>query len=146
MKHYLVLCLLGLLISCSEEGETVADVEATKKEEVKTVVNPNLPAVDSTMANKMYKDYYPGTKQIKFEGFYDADVKRHGIWKMYSPEGNLSSMTEYIHGIREGVSIVYFPSGQVNYRGSYKNDKPVGVWKTYDPQTGKVASEKDYGN
>lgn len=145
MKYYLILGIFGLLISCSEEVTTDEKVE-TKQEEIKNVVNPNLPAVDSSLANQMYKDYYPGTKQIKFEGFYDADVKRHGIWKMYNQEGNLASMTEYVHGIREGVSIVYYPSGQVNYRGSYKNDKPTGVWKTFDPKTGKVASEKDYGN
>lgn len=146
MKHYLLLGLLGLLISCSEEVVNEEKNDAEKVEQVKSVANPNLPAVDSSLANKMYKDFYPGTKQIKFEGFYDAEVKRHGIWKMYNQEGKLASMTEYVHGIREGVSIVYYPSGQVNYRGSYKNDKPVGVWKTYDPNTGKVASEKDYGN
>ena len=52
-------------------------------------------------------------------------------------------MTNYENGVKQGHSIVKYPNGGIHYKGEYKDDKPVGVWKTYD-NAGKILSVKDY--
>ncbi len=52
-------------------------------------------------------------------------------------------MTNYEHGVRQGHSIVKYPTGAIHYTGTYTNDKPSGLWKTYDAQ-GKLVNTKDY--
>ena len=94
--------------------------------------------------NGKYTEWYPGKKQIKFEGMVDQKGKRDGKWSFYSEKGTELSFTFYENGIKEGFTVVKYPSGVIRYRGEYLNDTIVGVWTTYDPK-GKVISEKDYG-
>jgi antitoxin component YwqK of YwqJK toxin-antitoxin module len=54
------------------------------------------------------------------------------------------SFTIYENGKREGFTVVKYPSGGIHYTGEYKNDKSVGIWKTYD-EKGKLVTEKDFG-
>ena len=91
-----------------------------------------------------YTEWYPGKKQIKFEGMVDMNGKREGKWSFYSEKGTELSFTFYEHGIKQGFTVVKYPNGVIRYRGEYKDDKIVGVWTTYDPK-GKVISDKDYG-
>jgi len=94
--------------------------------------------------NGKYTEWYPGKKQIKFEGMVDQKGKRDGKWSFYSEKGTELSFTFYENGIKEGFTVVKYPSGVIRYRGEYLNDTIVGIWTTYDPK-GKVTSEKDYG-
>ncbi|MFY7944832.1 MAG: toxin-antitoxin system YwqK family antitoxin [Crocinitomicaceae bacterium] len=94
--------------------------------------------------NGKYTEWYPGKKQIKFEGMVDQKGKRDGKWSFYSEKGTELSFTFYENGIKEGFTVVKYPSGVIRYRGEYLNDTIVGIWTTYDPK-GKVISEKDYG-
>ncbi len=35
-------------------------------------------------------------------------------------------------GKREGEHLFFYPSGQLNFEGSYQEDKKIGEWKYYD--------------
>ena len=94
--------------------------------------------------NGIYTEWYPGKKNIKFQGAQDEKYRRDGKWVFFSESGNELSITFYSHGLKEGFTIVKFPSGRMHYRGEYHNDKVVGLWTTYD-ENGKVTNEKDYG-
>ena len=94
--------------------------------------------------NGRFTEWYPGKKQIKFQGMLTKKGDRNGKWSFYSETGNELSMTVYVNGKREGFTIVKYPNGAIHYTGEYKNDKTVGVWKTYD-EKGKLVTEKDFG-
>ncbi len=91
-----------------------------------------------------YTEWYPGKKQIKFEGMVDKKGQRNGKWSYYSEKGTELSFTIYEHGMKEGFTVVKYPNGAIHYRGEYLHNQTVGVWTTYDVK-GKMISEKDYG-
>lgn len=131
MKYLVFILLFGLFACNSETEETVNTVE---------------PEIEELIVNEgnSFKEYYPGKKQLKMEGVFDEDKKRHGIWKFYTEEGVTISITEFQHGLRSGLSMVYFPTGKLSYKGEYLDDKPTGIWQIYDAKTGKIKSEKNY--
>lgn len=131
MKYLFIILSLSLF-SCSSE----------EKEKVKTGIETEEDLVERD--GNYFKEYYPGKKQLKMEGQFDNQEQRQGFWKYYSEAGVTISISEYEHGKREGVSLVFFANGKPNYEGQYKNDKPVGIWKTYDEKTGKLKTQKNY--
>ena len=141
MKTIFIYALIGfgLLTSCKD-----APVEVTKDKKDKEAA-PSIQLEEDLVEIKgnIYTEYYPGKKAVKFRGEQDKDGFRNGVWLYYSEEGEELSMTNYEHGIKEGHSIVKYPNGSIHYTGTYKNDKPVGIWKTYDV-SGKLATTKDY--
>ena len=134
MKRILLFTLFTIVSitqnSCDSEPKQTKKAE--KKEQLVEVKNGK------------YTEWYPGKKQIKFEGMVDKKGKRDGKWSFYSEKGTELSFTLYEHGIKQGFTVVKYPNGIIHYRGEYKNDEIVGVWTTYD-QKGKLISEKDYG-
>ena len=90
-----------------------------------------------------YREYYPGKKQLKIVGTIDDQERRHGVWEYYNEQGVKISATYYLHGKKDGFSVVYHPNGNTSYVGEYKNDEKVGVWKTYDID-GNLISEKEF--
>jgi antitoxin component YwqK of YwqJK toxin-antitoxin module len=132
----LFITLITTLVSCSEpekkENEENEKTEAAIQEEDLIEIK-----------NGVFTEYYAGKKAIKFQGRQDKDGFRDGTWLFYSEAGVELSMTNYEHGVKQGHSIVKYPTGAIHYMGEYKDDKPVGIWKTYD-SAGKVASVKDY--
>jgi antitoxin component YwqK of YwqJK toxin-antitoxin module len=90
-----------------------------------------------------YREYFPGKKQLKLGGPTDNDGKRHGVWESYFEHGQMNSTTYFIHGVKEGHSVVYYPNGSIHYIGEYKNDQKVGLWKTYNEQ-GELISEDEF--
>jgi antitoxin component YwqK of YwqJK toxin-antitoxin module len=127
-KYIAFLSLTVWLFSCSE----ATPKQAPKKPQSLTQV------VDGT-----FTEYYPGRQKIKFRGEQDAEGQRHGKWVFYAENGIELSITHYIHGVREGVTIVKYPNGTIHYVGEYSNDKEVGLWKTYD-ENQKLVEEKDF--
>lgn len=136
-KILLFIALTTLLISCKDDEKAPTE----KKDKSENVIEEeNLVEIK----DGVFTEYYPGKKVIKFQGRQDKDGYRDGVWLFYSEAGLELSMTNYEHGVKQGFSIVKYPNGGIHYTGEYKNDKPVGVWKTYD-NAGKMASTKDYG-
>ncbi len=130
MKYLFMFCALSILVACGEE------------EEVKKIVIPEEEVL-TEMKDGTFTQYYPGKKQIKFQGEQDKDGERHGIWYFYAENGVKISMTEFRHGKKNGVSLKRYPDGRVHYMGEYANDIQVGQWKTYD-QAGKLVDSTNY--
>lgn len=131
MKYLVMFCAFSLLLmACGEEEETKKTV--VPEDEVLTEVKDGV-----------FKQYYPGRKVVKFEGPQDEEGQRHGIWYFYDEKGTMISMTEFMHGKKNGVSLHKYPNGAVHYTGEYKNDEQVGLWRTFDTN-GKAMDSIDY--
>ena len=125
-----ILIVSVITIGCSRREEAK---EKTKQKEESLI----------EIRNDIYTEYYPGRKQIKFQGGQDTNNQRHGKWIFYSPEGNLLSTMHYEHGIKHGASVVKYPDGTMHYYGEYENDKQVGIWRTFDVK-GNLVQEKNF--
>ena len=119
--------LFSLLISCKD------------KQVDKIVEKENLVEIK----DGIYTEWYPGKKNKKFQGAQDEKSRRDGKWVFYSEKGNELSITFYTNGLKNGFTMVKYPSGRMHYRGEYRNDTIVGLWTTYD-QNGKITKEKNY--
>lgn len=117
------------ILSCNSE----------EKVEKKT---EELPLIETV--NGVYTEYYPGRKVVKITGNVDQDSLRNGKWSFFSEQGKELSTTFFVHGLKEGHSIVKYPNGAIHYFGEYHLDKKVGVWKTFDPN-GKESNVEDFG-
>lgn len=143
MKYTVLIAAALLLLACSNDSEKVEKTDS-KKTEVPTDNKATNPDDLVEINGNTYTEYYDESKsQIKQTGDFDADQKRHGIWKYYHRNGVEASMTEYNHGEKNGISIVRRPNGTPYYHGEYKDDKKVGIWKTFDEE-GKLVTEKEY--
>ena len=120
--------LFSLLVSCKDK-----QVDKIAKKE-------NLVEIK----DGIYTEWYPGKKNIKFQGAQDEKAQRNGKWVFFSESGNELSFTFYSSGLKDGFTVVIYPSGRIHYRGEYRNDTIVGLWTTYD-ENGKVSKEKDFG-
>ena len=123
--------LLSLLVSCNDKPEDQSAVTEKKEDLVE-------------IKNGIYTEWYPGKKNIKFQGAQDEKAQRNGKWVFFSESGNELSFTFYSRGLKDGFTVVKYPSGRIHYRGEYRNDTIVGLWTTYD-ENGKVSKEKDFG-
>ena len=100
MKQIVAFLMLALLVSCSSEEEKEDTMPV--KEEVLIEVK-----------NGVYYEWYPGKKQLKYKGAQTKDKKRDGIWTFYSENGDELSVTAYEKGMREGFTVVKYPTGVV---------------------------------
>ena len=137
MKVFIgVFILFSLLISCKDKQ---VDKIVEDKQVDKIVEKENLVEIK----DGIYTEYYPGKKNKKFQGAQDEKSRRDGKWVFYSEKGNELSITFYTNGLKNGFTMVKYPSGRMHYRGEYRNDTIVGLWTTYD-QNGKITKEKNY--
>jgi len=130
MKYFVWTMVLLIVVSCGNDEESMP-----KKKVPESLVE---------IKNGIYYEWYPGKKQVKYKGGQDKNKKRNGIWTFYSENGTELSVTYYENGLKEGFSVVKYPTGVIHYRGEYRKDKTVGIWTTYD-EKGKVSSETDFG-
>lgn len=136
MKTLIYLLGFGslLLFSCSDEiDEQPSQTKTETKVETEEDLIERMPG--------MYREYYPGKKQLKMAGPVDTENKRHGSWESYFENGQINSATYYLHGIKNGHSIVYYPNGKVHYYGEYKNDEKIGTWITYNEKGEQIAED-----
>jgi antitoxin component YwqK of YwqJK toxin-antitoxin module len=132
MKYLFLAVLIGLITACGTEETEKPEKKAESAEQLVEV------------KDGFYTEWYPGKKQMKYRGEQDEANQRHGKWSFFSETGLELSFTFYNHGLRDGFTVVKYPTGALHYRGEYKNDQKVGVWTTYD-EKGTQLSEKDYG-
>ena len=130
-KIVFLLATLFLISACENKSEK-------KKEEI-----PKEKLVE--VKDGVFTEWYPGKKQIKFQGGQDDLGNRDGKWTFYAENGTELSFTLYDHGKKEGFSLVKYPNGRIHYRGEYQNDEMIGLWSTYD-EKGNLINEKDYGD
>lgn len=128
MKPFKVLFILVAsvaLISCD------TDSKPKQKKEV-------APEKLVEIKDGKYTEWYPGKKQIKYQGELDSKGERQGKWDFFSEKGTLLSFTFYIAGKKNGHSVVKYPNGKIHYYGQYQDDRMVGEWVTYDLQGKKT--------
>ena len=133
LKISLIILVSLVFFACSRNEETEKQTKEIK-DKTESLVE---------IKNGIYTEYYPGKKQIKFQGEQDNMGNRQGKWTFYSETGIEMSSAHYEHGKKHGASFAKYPNGNLHYIGEYENDKEVGIWKTYD-EKGNLATEKDY--
>ena len=131
-KIVFVFVTLFLIFGC----ENTTDKKIDKKIKIENLVE---------VKDGVFTEWYPGKKQIKFQGGQDDLGNRDGKWTFYAENGTELSFTLYDHGKKEGFSLVKYPNGRIHYRGEYQNDEMIGLWSTYD-EKGNLITEKEYGD
>lgn len=140
MKKISWMILLLLALAACKNKEDDNQKVATEKE------NPLLPKNRKdliTIKNNEYIEYYPGKKQIKFQGYVDDNNERDGKWVFYGENGQELSVSFYKNGKRDGHSVVRYPNGKLHYIGEYEMDKRVGEWEMYDLKGKKTTKKYD---
>lgn len=85
---------------------------------------------------------YPNGK-LKTEGHFDENGERQGTWYSYYESGIKWSQSEYKAGLKEGATAVYYPNGNIRYKGQYKNDQKIGHWEFFD-ENGQPTQSQDF--
>lgn len=130
-KYVVAISLAISVVGCTEKEETAEKPKIEKKEDLVVV------------KNGLFTEYYPGKKQVKFQGQQDELKQRHGRWTFYSESGIELSITHYIHGVMHGHTIVKYPNGNMHYVGEYDNGKEIGKWQMYDEQGNVTVTDYD---
>lgn len=62
-----------------------------------------------------------------------VNEQRDSIWHFYSQydEGLLMARENYRTGDKHGVSVIYFPNGEISQKLTYRNDLRHGEWKQF---------------
>ncbi len=136
MKYSVIVALLVIVSACNQ-----GDQEPKKQTEQDVSNYRALKVVDN---QGRYKEWYPGHEQLKLEGRQNEKGERTGIWKLYSKNGVVLSITVYTDGKRDGHIIVKHPNGALHYKGQYVMDERVGEWKFYDEQ-GNLTKTENFG-
>ena len=74
------------------------------------------------------------------DGRYENDLE-HGRWMRYSPDGELTAICEYEHGV--GHYRMLRPDGSVLREGRVVGETREGLWREYHP-SGRVKLEGEY--
>jgi antitoxin component YwqK of YwqJK toxin-antitoxin module len=146
MKYLHLIALSLFIIGCSSEPEA-PETPKTETPQIQQKSDNKIKAPTDELVEikgKMFTQYYPGKKNIEFQGPQDAEQRRHGKWSFYSESGEEMSTTMYSHGVRHGHMIVKHDNGVISYVGEFKDGMKVGIWKTYTRQ-GELIEEKDLG-
>lgn len=106
---------------------------------------------DSLKQGKWVSFYNNGV--MSSEGFYKLGIK-DGYFKDYDRDGNLLNVSKYINGELQidaaevsnlDIKTEYYPTGKIKKKGTFKNNIPEGISRTYT-EDGKVESSKIYKN
>ena len=90
-----------------------------------------------------YYDYEQKNK--KSECQFDSEGLRHGECVLYFETGEVSRRCSYKEGLLHGLYVEYYTNGSIKKQGSYKNGKKHGLWKEWF-ENGVLASYGDYVN
>ena len=84
-------------------------------------------------------------QQLQYKGqFRNNEPVGRFFW--WHENGNRSTVGQFDRaGDRAGRWIWWHENGMKKIEGSYKNDQPSGVWRSWD-KTGKLIKNKDYDN
>ncbi len=132
----MILILFTLTLFACKNEETKVEQQIDQTEENRLLPKNRQDLI--TIKNSQYIEYYPGKKQIKFQGNVDENQLRDGKWIFYGEDGAERSVTFYRNGKRDGHTIVKYPNGKLHYIGEYALDEKVGEWIIYDEKGQKT--------
>ncbi len=108
---------------------------------------------ESGQKQGLWIDFYD-SKMIRIEGPYVNNLK-NGYWKYYQPNGNLIRVEKWVMGelIENAGEVAKIEvkkrlhpgTGNLAFRGTYRNGKPEGVHREYNTE-GEVIAGKVYSN
>ena len=110
--------------------------------------------------------HFPRSKQKKTEAFYlekttttralddfwtirfvahelQGEDLRHGVWKTWHTNGQLSIDGQYEQDKRVGFFTYWYPNGQKSAEGQYRDDQPHGTWVWWH-ENGQKATAGEY--
>ena len=90
-----------------------------------------------------WKKYFPYTKSIEAEEFYDENGNRIGTWKYYYENKRIARIEKYENGIAVGTWEEYYPNKSISKRKNYELGVPVGDYIEYH-SSGKVSVSGQY--
>ena len=81
-------------------------------------------------------------QDVSEEGRYENDL-RIGLWKFHSVDGYVYQIVPYVNGLRNGDFTGYHQFGEIQYKGTYKNDELVGE-RTEFYKNGKIKGIENF--
>lgn len=106
-----------------------------------TVAKPEPQLID--IQNGVYREFYPGRKQLKLQGLIDDQKQRQGTWDYFAEDGIQLSMMEYRDGKKHGIFFQRYKNGSIKKTGNYRNDEQVGEWVHYN-EKGELETIKQF--
>jgi uncharacterized protein len=108
----------------------------TAKYFVGTYNNHNLQAIttkydESTKTLMGYTEFFHPNKSLMSKGLYDDNGQKTGEWKYYTEEGFLSQISVFNPKDSTVKFKDYFPNGNLEVEGQYKNDLEQGEFIYY---------------
>lgn len=133
-----IICLAGLLLSCSQSntfsgGVAFADLPASA---VKTPYPGNDALVKVHVLDINDK--------VASEGDYLNGLKE-GAWTEYYPTGVVKSVTSYVGGKKQGAQIIVDEGGQVVEKAYFHNDQLHGTYVKYNRRAVKEDRSYQFG-
>jgi antitoxin component YwqK of YwqJK toxin-antitoxin module len=80
--------------------------------------------------------------QLRCEGV-TVNGLREGLWVYYFPSGNRQTEATFVGGKEEGPYRVYRDNGVPYYIGQYRGGQRYGIWEVYDPE-GNLTGTKEF--
>jgi antitoxin component YwqK of YwqJK toxin-antitoxin module len=96
---------------------------------------------DPNLSGEFIEKYPNGN--VKTEGWNNKEGNRDKTWYSYYENGVKWSESNYINGLKEGASKVYFENGKIRYSGFYTADKKSGHWIFYN-EAGGIEKEENH--
>lgn len=133
MKKFFNLCFIGLLgIACNQVSTDDSNKNIIQLAENKVI----------TIKTGLTEEFYENG-QVKISGVLDNDGLKNGVWVCYFENGQKNSESNFLKGINNGYSMVWYPNGNVRYFGDYKDGKRVGEWIFYE-ENGDTSKKESY--
>ncbi|MBN2730356.1 MAG: hypothetical protein JXR53_14115 [Bacteroidales bacterium] len=85
---------------------------------------------DKDDQKKVYVEIYDDTGELGAKGFF-YNKQRDSVWTFYGVNEKLIKEEHYVKGKLNGVSKIFYPSGQLMEEKGWKMGKMHGVWKWY---------------
>lgn len=74
---------------------------------------------------------------------FNEDQKLDGTCLTYSLDGVQTGIASYRDGVKHGIWKIWRPNGTLAYEMLYENGEKTGIWKMYDEQ-GNLMKKKDF--
>lgn len=86
--------------------------------------------------------YYENGSKKEVLSFND-DLKLEGQCFTWTIDGVQTGLASYKNGIKHGVWKIWWPDGTLAYEMYYEKGEKTGIWKQYD-EKGNLIKERDF--
>ena len=140
---FIMLLSMIAIFSCKESSGSKSAVKAEDDKsgipaDLGRMVMEDIPGTDTKHARQMTSSGY-----VEIEGYLRNNQKT-GQWILYTQEGDVSLINNYVDGKLEGVSLHMAYRNQVDQKSNYRNGILHGPWIGY--KFGKIVEERNYNN